>query len=274
MKVKLLLLLVSLLAVAGSCKIYFTDRGVDYFSILNPEETFEQGDAPETFTHESLEFISPWGYNKVENDSRLYPLLVAGYWGEGDGYYRRDVEQVFPSFTLEYQRDSFSSGESLALWIQSAIDAGYRIDPQRIYLTGFSRGGSGSFPLAKGMFAGEMPFAAIIRCAGQSQWDLTNEIAEKTAVWYHIGTNDTSTRVAGALQTLENFREYDCYSGAVETSETDELTGYNRTTIKLRRSGQNMFIYSVYEDMGHTPGPCYDDEALFPWLFSHSLAYR
>ncbi|MBU1221853.1 hypothetical protein KKF34_16870 [Myxococcota bacterium] len=241
---------------------------------LNPEETFTEDDAPVDLSHESRTFKSPWGYEKEANSSRLYPLLVSGMWGEGQSYYYQQVDQDFPAFVIDYQYDGQSDGQALAQWIQSAVEAGFRIDTNRIYLTGFSRGGSGSFPLAKGMYDGGMYFAAIIRVAGQSQSDLGNDIAEQTAVWYHIGLNDTETRVQVARDTLENMRNYDCNSSAAETEDSDDITGHDRTTVTLTRNGYKMFVYSEYTGMGHDPGPCYTDQALFPWLFSHSLSFR
>lgn len=240
---------------------------------LNPVETFVDSDAPVEFTHESLSFDSPWGYEKSDNSSRLYPILVSGMWGEGESNYQ-DVAQDYPAFVIDYQKSSETDGQALAQWIQSAIDEGYRIDTNRIYLTGFSYGGSSSYPLAKGMYAEDMYFAAIIRVAGQSQSDIGNEIAEETAVWYHIGLTDTETRVQVAKDALENMRNYTCNSSAVETETSDDITGFERTTITLTRTGYAMFKYSEYTDMGHSSGPCYKDEDLFPWLFKHSMKYR
>ena len=240
---------------------------------LNPQEQFEDADAPVEFVHENLSFHSPWGYEKADNASRSYPILVSGMWGEGEGYYQK-VAQDYPAFVIDYQMPSESDGQALGKWIRSAIDAGYRIDSNRIYLTGFSYGGSSSYPLAKGLYKAGLYFAAIIRVAGQSQYDLGNDIAQKTAVWYHIGLSDEVARVEVARNALEYMRNYECSSAAVETSVTDSLAGYARTTVTLTRFGYPMFKYSEYTGMGHTPGPCYKDEALFPWLFSHSLKYR
>ena len=252
-----------------SCEKQDTDAKIE----LNPEETFEDSDTPVEYIHENLSFHSPWGYDKAANAARYYPLLVSGMWGEGERYYQT-VAKDYPAFVIDYQKSSESDGRALGEWIKSAIDAGYRIDVNRIYLTGFSYGGSSSYPLAKGMYAEDMYFAAIIRVAGQSQSDLGNEIAKKTAVWYHIGLLDTETRVDVARSALECMRNYECNSGASEKKVSDYITGHERTTVTLTRSGQPMFKYSEYTDMGHTPGPCYKDETIFPWLFSHSLAYR
>lgn len=240
---------------------------------LNPKETFEDADAPVECVHENRSFHSPWGYEKNENATRYYPILVSGMWGEGESYYEA-VAKEFPAFVIDYQKSAESDGQILGKWIKSAIEAGYRIDVDRIYLTGFSYGGSSSYPLAKGMYLENMYFAAIIRVAGQSKSDIGDDIAQQTAVWYHIGLSDTETRVQVAREALDYMRNYECNTRAVETSNSDNITGYDRTTVTLTRSGHPMFKYSEYTDMGHTPGPCYKDESLLSWLFNHSLKYR
>lgn len=257
------ILFLSLLAV--SCA-----QEADDEARLNPEETFTQVDTPLSYTVAALNVTGPWGYQKSANKERLYPLLVSGCRGEGESNYQ-EIEQRYPAFVIDYQKNGVSDGEKLADWIDLAIAEGYRIDPNRIYLTGFSMGGSGSFPLARGMHNKGKFFAAIIRVAGQSESDLGEEIAKETAVWYHIGLTDTEKRVQVARQALETFRVYACNKKAKETTETDDITGHERSTITLTRSGTPYFKYSEYTDMGHTPSPCYKDKELFPWMFSMSL---
>lgn len=265
-----LLLAVTMLT-ACSVPVEGTD---DAMVELNPVESFDAAaDAPASLTFNSLPFQSPWGYGKAENASRAYPLFVSGYWNEGEGQYGA-VAQRFPAFVLSYQQNSESAGRTLGEWITAAIAAGYRIDPNRVYLTGFSMGGSGSYPLARGMQSAGRYFAAIIRVAGQSESDLRNEIAAKTAVWYHIGLEDTATRVEVARNALEHQRSYACNATAVETSVSDTMGGYARTTVTLARSGVAMFRYSEYENMGHSSGACYQDPELLAWLFSHTLKNR
>ena len=150
------------------------------------------------------------------NAARNYPLLVSGYWGEGQGEYSA-VSKTHPAFVIDYQKDGVGDGEALADWIDSAIAAGFRIDRTRVYLTGFSRGGSGSFPLAKGMYNKDRYFATIVRVAGQSQSDIGNAIAEKTALWYHRppGHRTAGTGCAGSSRKI---RGYDSYTDGETTS--------------------------------------------------------
>ncbi len=240
---------------------------------LNPVESFTEADAPESFTLDSLGFAGPWGYDKPENAERLYPLVVSGYWGEGLGEYAA-VARRYPAFTLDYQKNGEADGEALAAWIDAAIAAGYRVDANRVYLTGFSMGGSGSFPLARGMRSGGKHFAAIVRVAGQSESDLGDAIAAKTALWYHIGLEDTATRVEVARDALARNRAYPCNASASETSVADTIAGHDRVTVTLTRSGRETFKYSEYAGMGHDPSACYRDERLFEWMFSRSLDGR
>lgn len=262
MKLKVTILLLILIHLFGCTNPTQSTQSVE----LNPSETFTDEDAPLDFTHDTISFTGPWGYNRPQNSSRLYPLVVAGYWGEGVGKYRA-VAQRYPAFVFSYQKDSVSAGESLALWIASAINAGYRIDPDRIYLTGFSRGGSGSYPLAKGMYNQGRYFAAILRVAGQSKSDIGNDIAAKTAIWYHIGLEDTATRVEVARKALELTRGYACNAAVLQTTTTDTITGYQRSTVTFLRGERPMFVYSEYTGMGHTSSPCYTDPAVLPWMF-------
>lgn len=233
---------------------------------LDPVETFTEDDAPKTLNHDNRDFKTPWGYEKITNAKRNYPLLVSGCWGEGQSEYSA-INTKHPAFVIDYQRNGVQDGEVLADWIDSAIAAGYRIDPTRIYLTGFSKGGSGSYPLAKGMYNKGKYFAAVVRVAGQSQSDIGNAIAKKTAVWYHIGLLDSEKRVQVAREALEKFRGYESYADAVETTNEDTISGKDRTTITLTRKGIPFFRYSEYSEMGHSSNPCYDDPELFEWMF-------
>lgn len=237
---------------------------------VKPQASFDPSDAPKTYSFGTLVFKGPWGYDRAENATRSYPLLVSGFWNEGSDHYAA-VGQTYPAFVLSYQKDTEADGRFLGQWITNAITAGYRIDINRVYLTGFSRGGSGSFPLARGMHEAGRHFAAIIRGAGQSQPDLGNEIAQKTAVWYHIGLSDSPARVEVARDALEFNRSYACNREAVESQTSDTLTGHERTTVTLTRSGLPLFRYSEYVGMGHTATPCYKDPALFSWMFNCSL---
>ena len=252
------------------CAMAMSAMGGEAGLDVKAQAAFDPSDAPKSYSFGSLVFQGPWGYDRPENATRSYPLLVSGFWNEGSDHYAA-VSQTYPAFVLSYQKDAVADGAFLGHWVTNAVAAGYRIDLDRVYLTGFSRGGSGSFPLARGMHEAGRHFAGIIRGAGQSQPDLGNAIAEKTAVWYHIGLTDGPTRVAIAREALGLNRCYAFNREAVESQTSDTLTGYTRTTVTLTRAGRPMFRYSEYVGMGHISAPLYKDPALFAWLFDCAL---
>lgn len=239
---------------------------------LNPLETFEESDQPYTIpiNRTSYSVSTPWGYDKIENGKRFYPIVINGYWNEG-GYFTSAIRKKYPAFYLTYQKDGEADGEALAAIINSAITQDIRIDQNRIYLTGFSRGGSGSYKLIKGFEKGNRVFASLIRVAGQSQTVLIDEAVAQTAIWYHIGDLDTPTRVQVALDAYDFVKKHTFNSTAVESVVEDTLAGYPRTTSTLTRNGTEIMKLSYYKGMGHTPHYVYTDPEIFKWFFSHSL---
>ncbi|HOF33523.1 MAG TPA: hypothetical protein PK624_13045 [Spirochaetota bacterium] len=249
------------------------DSGNGYV-VENPVETFTNADKPSSFSVQSFNFESPWGYERTQNADRKYPIVVNGCWNESP-YFTEDVRKKYPAFYLDFNDYSTEShGQTLADLIDETVKAGYRIDTNRIYLTGFSQGGSGSFKLVRGMFSKGKLFAAIIRVAGQSESTLLDAAVSKTSVWYHIGLSDTAARVSIASQTYSNIKNHSANEGATEKIITDSITGYSRTTKTLKKSGVEFFKMSEYKGLGHEPGPCYKDPEIFDWFFNQSLLCR
>jgi len=242
--------------------------------VKTPTEAFSNSDIPTTNKLQTWDLTTPWGYGKSENAARKYPLVVNGCWGEGP-LFSEAVRKKYPSFFLDFNNYSTESdGGILADLIDAALQANYRIDANRIYLTGFSQGGSGSFKIVRGMLSKGKLFAGIVRVAGQSESVLAEGAVAKTSLWYHIGLNDSTDRVAVARTTYTNLKGHASNATAVESTTTDTLTGYSRTTKTLTKNGIEVMKMSEYLGMGHEPGPCYRDPVLFDWLFSQSLACR
>jgi predicted peptidase len=242
--------------------------------VATPTENFTSADTPTTNKLQTWDLTTPWGYGKSENASRKYPLVVNGCWGEGP-LFGESVRKEYPAFFLDFNNYSTESdGAILADLIDAALQANYRIDTNRIYLTGFSQGGSGSFKIVRGMLAKGKLFAGIVRVAGQSESVLAEGAVAKTSLWYHIGLNDSTDRITVARATYTNLKGHASNATAIETTTADTLTGYSRTTKTLTKNGIEVMKMSEYQGMGHDPSPCYRDPALFDWLFGQSLACR
>jgi len=235
-------------------------------------ETFADSDKPDTFKIQDFSITTPWGYNKADNSKRKYPLVVNGCWGEGP-HFSEDIRKKYPSFYLDFNNHSKEAdGALLADLIDELIRQNHRVDTNRIYLTGFSAGGSGSFKIVRGMLSKNKLFAGIIRVAGQSESVLAEPAVEKTSIWYHIGLTDEPVRIEVARDTYKNLKSHPVNAMAIESTKTDDITGYNRTTKTLTRNGVEAFKMSEYTGLGHEPAPCYKDPGLFDWLFSQTLA--
>jgi predicted esterase len=246
-------------------------------TVDQPEnEAFTPADAPRPVGIEGADRVlyTPYGYDKPENSERLYPIVVNGCWGEGWAFTDK-IRAQYPAFFLEYQKNSVVAGEALSDILDASIAQGNRIDLNRVYLTGFSAGGSGSYKLVRGFLRKGKLFAAIIRVAGQSETVLPDEAVAATSVWLHIGTEDEGVRLKVTLEAYNNLKNHPLNRGATETTVTDkDVIGFERVTRTLTQDGIEIVKYSVCDGMGHDPKPVYRDPEVFKWMFAQSLEHR
>lgn len=217
---------------------------------------------------------------------KAYPLVIALHgWTEERNYYFRPWEEdgsrsgEYPCFYLA-PNNGTEGWDSRTEWIEKTVSQlidNYPIDANRIYIIGFSMGGSGSFAFAENLYRdyGIIP-AAIVRCAGMSRPVLSEPLFSHTAIWYSVGSQDT---MAGVLDTFHKSERY--YSANIGSfrKESDELDSYKerpikRTTLSLMRqeNGNAKFLFSLYSPMGHEYGPVFASEDVYTWLFKQSLS--
>ena len=235
-------------------------------------------------------YCLPWNYAESINAERKYPLVIYLHpsGGAGDiknlglyylGYDTNDgnddsrainFQKKHPSFVLVPQTaDSWDYNK-----IISTIEEykrKYRIDISKIYLIGYSLGGSGSYVLANKYYDyNKQLFASIIRLSGQSESIVENEIAQNTAIWLQIGLNDYITRVTvtqDAYNFLKNF-----HIGAVEKSENITIAGKTGTTYTLIINGKEMVKKTEYNDVGHEIGSFpFEDGKLIEWMYNQQV---
>ncbi len=255
-------------------------------------ENFDEADKPsyETKTYDdngtsrNYELMLPWNYDKDYNANRSYPLMINVHYSGSLVAGKTDRMQDYPCFCLDAGADSD--------WFYAMIAelvTNYRIDINRIYLAGFSAGGSGSFPFASNLEANQgLTVAGIVRCAGGSKTELSDAIAGKTSVWYHVGLQDSYDFGYGngllsedpnderriSNKAYEFVKGLNSSIGAVETVTTDTISGYVRTTTALRLAGVEVFKRSHYAEMGHSSSPVYNDPEVVKWLFNQHLSNR
>ncbi|MEM6335385.1 MAG: PHB depolymerase family esterase, partial [Bacteroidota bacterium] len=154
------------------------------------------------------------GPPKMVEDGRAFPFILA---------------------SPQVPQGQIWSAETLSALLDH-LEASYRVDPERIYLTGLSMGGNGSWML--GMHEPDR-FAAIVPICG---WGDARRVCalKDTPVWTFHGDADQ----------------------VVTIDYTDRLV------TNLQRCEGNI-QYTVYEGVGHDSWtPTYADEAMWDWMLS------
>ncbi len=145
----------------------------------------------------------------------------------------------FPFIVVSPQcpAEGWWSAEVLATLLD-AVENKFRVDPKRIYLTGLSMGGFGTWNLAM-----ECPdrFAAIVPICGRGNPLLAHRI-KHLPIWVFHGAKDE-------VVPLSNSREM---------------------VRALRRHGAKL-KFTIYPDVGHDSWTrTYENPRLYAWLLSHT----
>jgi len=258
---------------------------------IDIHETFDNADRPYfKYDAEKNQYIlEPWNYSLSQNKNRNYPLVIFLHGGGGAGnisylnyigYDNPDdnkddetalnFQKKHPCFVLIPQTSSSWDNNTLIEQVED-FKSTYRIDKSRIYLIGYSMGGSGSYSLANAYYDSKRHlFAGIIRLAGESQTSVRDSIVAKTSIWLHIGLNDTELRVKVTRDAYDFLKNY--HKNAIETTSAVSIVGYKGTTYTLNINSDDRFKRTEYENIGHdiVSFP-FKDTYLIEWLFKQNL---
>jgi predicted peptidase len=242
----------------------------------NPIETFDISDEPDPVVIGQRTWYTPWGYHKTKNADRKYPLVVFGAHNEASDFFTTKIRKRYPAFYVTYKEKTESAGAALSDLIDTCMNNhAFRIDTNRIYLTGWSAGGSGSFKLVRGFLSKGKYFAAINRVAGQSERVLAEKAVNKTAIWMHIGLLDSAIRVQVSRDVYSNLKNNPNNTPAIETTIKDTVkhNGVDviRHTNVLTMNGVETVRYTEYPTEPHAAFAGYSDPYLYEWLFGRTI---
>lgn len=233
-------------------------------------------------------YCLPNDYGKVGNEAKRYPLVIYLHGGGGSGDISRldylgytddnneknqiaeKFQSKYPSFVFVPQSKRGWDGSKIIPLVED-FKSKYPIDNKRIYLIGYSMGGSGSYIFANDYYDyNQTLFAAIIRLAGQSQTILRDEISLKTSVWLHVGLNDVPKRI-NITREAYNFLKLK-HPDVKESKEKININGITGTTLSLSDKKSENIKKTEYNGVGHGiyrfP---FDDNNLLLWLFNQKL---
>ena len=277
---------------------------------LVTDETFDEADRPGLEYDDTGDYflVRPWNYEKDRNASRKYPLLIYLHGASQEGYlknlyymgmgyysptdtdgdysaeYRKDIadkfRKTYPCFAFVPQGPGgWNTGTLIAQIAQ--LKADYRIDPDRIYIHGFSMGGSAIYPLAEAYYEynGQL-FAGMIRLNGYSPVSLGDEIVANTSVWVMVGLGDSRSVIDNIREAYAFLRDHDFNSGAFRSERSGYIVGeapyeHRADSVGLMKGGVRFALKTEYPDDGHfiTEFP-FRDPHVFEWLFCQSVGTR
>ena len=152
----------------------------------------------------------------------------------------RVTDLSIPSYTASASRDSWTRMEGEVLAMVDATVREFRADEDRVYLTGLSFGGAGTWHLA---MADPNRWAAIAPICGPGDPNRVDQIATaKTPVWVFQGGRDTVVRPERVLETVT----------------------------ALEAAGHPDVRFTVHEDLGHNVWTrVYEGWDLYAWFLAH-----
>lgn len=187
-----------------------------------------------------------------EDSDKEFPLVLFLH---GMGERGTDIEKVkthglpklinegkeFPFIVVSPQcPDEYFWNDDLLLALLDEVEENYRVDKNRIYVTGLSMGGHGTWTLA---LAQPDRFAAIAPVCGWSHPVEFQKIANKP-IWIFHGAKDVVVPVSASEQMLE----------------------------KLKSCGGSDVKLTIYPEANHDSWTeTYNNEELYNWLLEHSL---
>lgn len=155
------------------------------------------------------------------------------------GFINKEHALPFIVVTPQCPRDEWWDPDKLELLLDK-VEAQFRVDPKRVYVTGLSMGGYGSFD-----FAATYPqrITAIAPLSGGENPEIAERIKTVPA-WIFHGSDDAVVRTQYSIDIA------------------DKLKAVGATEVKL----------TVYPGVGHEKWEVtYADPALYAWFLQHSL---
>ncbi len=190
---------------------------------------------------------TPEGYNK--DDKKEWPLIIYLHGSSCKGNNLEKLKKYGPPFYLErgMQVDAIvispqcpsNKNWTVGSWFESfykELKSKYNIDPSRVYLTGMSLGGFGTWDLAS-----RYPdiFAAIVPLCGGGRTNMA-ETMKDIPTWVFHGDLDKTVRI----------------------SRSEEMVN------AMKNLGSNP-KFSILKGQGHGIQKVYSDQTVYEWLFSH-----
>jgi predicted peptidase len=228
----------------------------------------EKGNGESTL--DSLTNSGGWPTNLIAKSGKSYPVIVLS------------PQCSEPSLTPPlHQACSWWNQQRLVEFTRYAIQR-YKVDSERVYVTGLSMGGAGAIYLARAM---PYEIAAAVPICPAEGGNATADVAlRRMPIWVTHANDDTVVGIGNSKQFINAITEEvaDIFAGYDFTEPlTDQLALYRSSTkthtwqkiTSTNLSDDDVrFRYTVYRTGGHGIWTrSYADENIMSWLFAQKV---
>jgi predicted peptidase len=212
------------------------------------------------------------GERGKDNEAQLKANKLATSWADSGIQNKNPCFIVAPQcylpqkWVLKYTNDedlSLSPQLANVMDLLDTLSANYPVDTNRIYITGLSMGGFGTWDLITRF--PEKFAAAVPVCGGGNPAKISKDI--KLPLWIFHGRIDPIVPVERSREMLRALEKNGRKAVYTHCREND-TTGLTKKAISdLIKDGHD-FFYTEFKDVGHDSWvPAYNYPLLFEWVF-------
>lgn len=258
----------------------FEERSLTFEGFTLPYRLFVPTDYDPAELYPLVLALHGAGERGTDNESHIVPHRLATSWAD-------PVNQAeYPTFVVAPQvppnlrwsaeqpaeQSDFTPVQRTTLAILDALEAEFSIDPNRLYITGLSMGGHGTWDLIA-----RLPnrFAAAVPMSGRTYPENADEILD-VPIWAFHGESDGVVEAAGSrriIQTMEDLGRRvlytDCRRSPPAATSYDCPGPIPSDSLAEAIESHVDLIFTSQPNVGHGPwSPWYDHPLLFDWVFS------
>jgi poly(3-hydroxybutyrate) depolymerase len=258
----------------------FEERSQTFEGFTLPYRLFVPADYDPAVPYPLVLALHGAGERGTNNESHIVPHRLATSWADPANQAEYPTFVVAPqvppglrwSAEQPAEQSDFTAVQLTTLAILDALAAEFTLDPDRLYITGLSMGGHGTWD-----FIARQPhrWAAAVPMHGRT-YPQNAEAVMDVPIWAFHGENDGVVEPAGTRRIVQAMEDLgrdvlytECRRSPPFATNFDCPGPIPSDSLAEAIEDHVDFIYTAIEDGGHGPwSPLYDRPLLNDWVFS------